>query len=232
MPDINSLSQSAIKAALDGLWQQAVDFNLDILEAEPNNLAALLRVAKAYTNLNKINQDKKYYHKVLLLDKYNPIAKRNLSRLPKIKNFHLPRIIKMPIHVFLEEPGKTKSVSLVRLTDEKNLAALEIGEPIDLVVHPKSISVNKNGRYLGRLPEDLAFRLAHLIRRGNQYEAFIRSISPDRLQIFIKEIQRSKRNQQIPSFTTLKMDRYQAFLPADVLYEEPLVMNDNETEED
>lgn len=202
MTDIISLANKAIKMALNGNWVEASKLNLKILKKDPCNLEALLRVAKAYTNLNKISKAKKNYRQVLSLDKYNPIAKRNLTRLNKIKDIGFyDKKSATPTSVFLEEPGKTKTVFLVRLTDEKTLASLEIGEVLSLTANPKSISViRKNCQYLGRLPDDLAFRLIRLIRGGNQYEAYIRSVEKDKLQIFIKEVRRGKRYQQIQSF--------------------------------
>lgn len=230
MIDINILANKAIRAALKGEWREASMLNLQILEKDAENLEAMLRLAKAYTNLNKISKAKKIYRQVLSLDKYNPVAKRNLARLKKIKNWILPGQSRPPTPLFLEEPGKTKSVFLVRLTCEKNLATLEIGEPVNLIVNPKSISVSrKNGQYLGRLPDDLAFRLIHLIQGGNHYQAFVRLVEKDKLQIFIKEVKKGARHQQISSFPPKSKDqRYHTFLPAQMLGQPPLVMGDKE----
>ena len=164
-------------------------------------------------------------------DKYNPIAKRNLLRLRSFKNGDLNKDFWVPTALFLEEPGKTKSVWLIRVTDEKKLAPLEIGEPVELLINPNSISVAKKGKYLGRLPDDLAFRFIRLCRTGNRYEAYIRLVDKDKLQIFIREVRRSKRNLQIPSFPVKSLnDEYHAFLPIEALSEKSPSL-DEETEE-
>ena len=200
--DISELTQKAIKLALDGKWQEAIDLNLKIYKIKPNDIYALLRLAKAFTNLNNISKAKKYYRNVLNIDKYNPIAKRNLNRLKNIKNGSLNRNVPAQIAVFLEEPGKTKSLYLVRLADENKLASLEVGEPLKLVINPKSISINKDRDHLGKLPDDLAFRLMHLIKKGNKYQAYVMSVEKNKLKIFLKETFKSKRNQQMQSFPT------------------------------
>ncbi len=226
MYDIQNLANKAIKMALDGVWAEAVLLNTEILKIEPKNIPALLRLAKAQTNIHKLTAARRTYRQVLALDKYNPIAKRNISRLAQLGSSLPTENVRTTTAVFLEEPGKTKSVYLVRLTDDRNLAQLEIGEPVDITVNPKSVCITKKGKYLGRLPDDLAFRLIHLIRNGNKYEANIRFIETGKLQIFIREIKKSKRNEQIPSFPA-KSDQtgYQAFLPPDLLNQDPLILN-------
>jgi len=221
--DITVLTQKAIKLALDGKWQEAVDLNLKIYKIKPKDIYTLLRLAKAFTNLNNISNAKKYYRKVLSIDKYNPIAKRNLNRLKNIKNGSLNRSSLPQTAVFLEEPGKTKSLYLVRLADENKLASLEVGEPLQLVINPKSISINKDREHLGKLPDDLAFRLIHLIKKGNKYQAFVMSVEKNKLKIFLKEIFKSKRNQQIQSFSSKgNKKEYYSFMPSEFLNEPPI----------
>lgn len=231
MTDLNWLTQKAIKAALGGAWPEAVSLNQQILKVEPKNIDAKLRLAKAYTYLNKVSLAKKAYRQVLKLDKYNPIAKRNLLRLRIFKNGSLNKNYCTPTALFLEEPGKTKSVYLVRVSDEKKLALLEVGEAVELLINPNSITITKNSRYLGRLPDDLAFRLIRLCHRGNEYEAFIRAVEKDKLQVFIRETKRSKRNNQIPSFPVRNdKEEYQTFLPLEALGEYSTGSSDEEND--
>jgi len=221
--DITELTQKAIKLALEGKWQEAVDLNLIIYKIKPNDIYSLLRLAKAFTNLNNISNAKKYYRKVLNIDQYNPIAKRNLNRLKNIKNGDLNRSLPAQTAVFLEEPGKTKSLYLVRLADENKLASLEVGEPLQLILNPKSVSVSKANNHLGKLPDDLAFRLIHLVNKGNKYQAFVRSVEKNKLKIFLKEVYKSKRNQQIQSFPSKENKKgYYSFMPSEFLNETPI----------
>ena len=106
--DITELTQKAIKLALEGKWQEAVDLNLIIYKIKPNDIYSLLRLAKAFTNLNNISNAKKYYRKVLNIDQYNPIAKRNLNRLKNIKNGDLNRSLPAQLLFFWKNPAKLK----------------------------------------------------------------------------------------------------------------------------
>ena len=234
MTDFYTLSKLAINLALKGQWLDAEKANLQILKDQPQDLPAMLRLAKTYTNRSQIDKAKKIYRKVLKIDRYNPIAKRNLERLDKIEDGSLCKVSCAATALFLEEPGKTKSVNLVRLTDEKKLAVMEIGDAVNLVVNPRSISVTTiKGQYIGRLPDDLAFRLIQLVRAGNRYNACIKMDEKDKLQIFMREIVKSKRNLSIPSFPPRdKKEDYHAFMPTTLLEEQPPLVMGNEEEPD
>jgi len=228
------LGKQAIDLALKGQWLEAEKINLQILKNNPEDIPALLRLAKTHTNRSQIDCAKKIYRKVLRIDRYNPIAKRNLERLDKVENGFFHKECCNATALFLEEPGKTKSVNLVRLTDEKKLAIMEIGDSVNLVVNPRSISVTTvKGQYIGRLPDDLAFRLIQLVRGGNRYTACIKMVQKDKLQIFMREIIKSKRNQSIPSFPPKdKKEDYHTFMPAILLDEQPPLVMGNEEEPD
>lgn len=216
----NNLTTLAIKTALAGNWKKAAELNLEILKKQPDDLEALLRLAKAYEEVGEIKQAQKTYRRATRIDKFNPIAKRGLIRLQDSKKVKRKAVLS-PIknNLFLEEPGKTKTVSLVRLAPAKILLKLDAAEEIKLTTGKRSISVrNKQNNYLGRIPDDLSQRLIKLINRGNQYLAVVKAVEPKMLQIFIKEVKKSKKNAHIPSFS-VSSEQYQAFLPKKVIRE-------------
>lgn len=205
----SSLENKAIKAALEGNWKQAIIFNQEVLRREPQNISALNRLAKAFWKSGKFLSARKTYLKVISSDKYNPIALRNLQRLhPKkdgLKNNQKgsARIENKLCFsdLFLQEPGKTKSVRLLRLASCQTLSNLDIGEKV--VLNPKKhlIEINReDGTYLGSLPEDLSYRLICLCKGGNRYEANVLSVSQQSLEIFIREVFRSQKFRNLPSF--------------------------------
>lgn len=216
----NNLITLAIKTALAGNWKKATELNLEILKKQPDDLEALLRLAKAYEEVGEIKQAQKTYRRATRIDKFNPIAKRGLIRLQDSKKVKRKAVLS-PIknNLFLEEPGKTKTVSLLRLAPAKILLKLDAAEEIKLTPGKRSISVrNKQNNYLGRIPDDLSQRLIKLINRGNQYLAVVKAVEPKMLQIFIKEVKKSKKNAHIPSFSVAS-EQYQAFLPKKVIRE-------------
>ena len=128
----------------------------------------------------------------------------------------------IPAGCILSCVGSLKCLNL-RLADENKLASLEVGEPLQLIINPKSVSVSKANNHLGKLPDDLAFRLINLINKGNKYQAFVRSVEKNKLKIFLKEVYKSKPNQQIQSFPSKENKKgYYSFMPSEFLNETPI----------
>lgn len=231
----NSTADQAIRSALDGKWEEAAELNQAILREQPKEITALNRLGKAYTEIGEVEKANETYKKVLSLDKYNPIATKNLRRLkardkaPAFEKIQPAPTIRAN---FLEEPGKTKTSQLVRLTDAEIISGLHIGQPVLLEARKRSVSVNlADGTYIGSLPDDLSFRLGKLIRAGNTYEALVKGLPTGHdVQIFIREKERAKRLQDTPSFPTTNNASYQADLRHAILKEVPL--DTRETGED
>jgi tetratricopeptide (TPR) repeat protein len=217
-----NLASQAIKAALAEDWRKAAGFNLQLIKTAPGDLDALLRLGKAYEELCKFKKAVTTYRKVIKQDRFNPIAKRALERLKKCpakksKNNKKNKITNR--NFFLEEPGKTKTVSLIRLASPKKLLELDSGEEVKFIASKRSISVRDcQNNYLGRVPDDVACRLCKLIKRGNSYCAVVKAVDKKLLQIFIKEEKRSRKNQDIPSFIS-PGEHYHTFLPKEAIAE-------------
>lgn len=214
---------SAIQAALESNWGYAIKLNKKILKENGADLEALLRLAKAYEKNRDLNLAIKFYRKVIKIDRFNPIAKRNLFKLQNI-NKNIPPINKSNILIkadlFLEEPGKTKTVSLIRLAPAETLLLLENAEPVKLLTGRRTIAVkSEQNRYLGRIPDDLAQRLIRLINQGYQFLAVVKAVDKKTLQIFIKEVARNKKTASLPAFS-VSTDQYHTFLPTSVISED------------
>lgn len=205
--ELTLIEPQAIKAAMEGTWERAKDLNKRILKAYPNNISALNRLAKAYWETGDIIKATKTYKKVLSSDQYNPIAVKNLERIAREKKSHSkekPKEEKTQegsAGIFLEEPGKTKIIKLLRLASPEILAKIDSGDKVDLVPKKRLITINlEDGTYLGSLPEDISWRLISLMKGGNHYEAFILRVSSQELEIFIKEVFRSVKFRNLASF--------------------------------
>lgn len=191
-----ALSQ-AIAAAKDQNWSAAIEYNQSILENNSNDVGALNRLGVAYSQLGKSKLAKAAFQQVLDIDKSNPIARKNLDRLKNNQATAVPTFTKQD---FIEEPGKTKTVELHRLAGKNVLDALAIGQECQLKPKNRYISVESNDTYIGSLPEDVSFRLAKLIDTGNVYYCCVRSFSGTHCSVYIKELSRSKKNQDVNSF--------------------------------
>lgn len=196
--------KKAVMAAMKGAWDQAIKFNQKILKIEPQNTHALNRLAWAFFKKNEITSAQKTYRRVLLIDSYNPIAQKNLNRL---NNLHKglskkeTKEIKTKGTIFIEEAGKTKTVKLVRLASPSVLSQLDSAD--EVIINPKKHTINitnNAGVYLGAVPDDLSHRLLHLIKGGNQYQSFVKTVDRQNLEIFIRETKRAPQFRNQPSF--------------------------------
>lgn len=229
-------SEKAIRAALLGNWEEAVELNRLILRDYPHDITALNRLGRAYMQLGRTEDALNTYRRVLKHDRYNPIATKSLKRLkitkqpPVTQTSPASPLIRTD---FLEEPGRTKSTQLVRPADQEIIATLHVGQPVTLDAKRRSVSVNlEDGTYIGSLPDDLSYRLIRLMRAGNKYEALVKGIpEPRGVQLFIREKQRSKRLQNLPSFPS-GATSYQADLRPQILEEVPLDTRETGEEED
>lgn len=197
-----NLSDLAIQNAIKLNWQSAVDINLEILKDDPENIEALNRLAQAYLQLENIQEAIKIYKKVLKIDRLNRIAKKNLARIENsIKNNNQTHYCKNVEYIsFIEEPGKTKVVSLVRTGEKHILNSLSSCIPLDINVRAKTITLYYDKKYIGKLPDDVSRRLIWLIKRQNRYCAYIKDVQNNRVRVFLKETKRSQLNADTPSF--------------------------------
>lgn len=227
-------ANAAIDAALKNDWDRAIELNSAILKENPNDLEALNRLAQAYLQLGELDNAKNTYRKVLRADPYNLIAKKNLKRIsdgfiPSTKN----SLGTDSVAIFLEEPGKTKTVNLINCASSQTLAKLSHCDLVNLIVKKHSVVVQKDGMYLGALPDDLAFRIIRLISLGNRYQAFVKSIDGNNIQIFLQELKRAKRLGNQASFPQGKNLDYQPSIGKKMISgeEPPIELGDDDEEE-
>jgi len=197
-----NLASLAIKQALNGNYETASKVNRKILKEDSQNIEALNRLALAYLHLGKKDKAQALYRKVLRLDRFNPIAKRNLEKLKDIspgkKDGNSQPISEVD---FLEEPGKTQQIILVSPGEIKILARLNASQPLRFTTKGKAICLySYSQEYIGRLPDDLSRRLILLIKRGNQYQAHVKSSEKNRVIVFLKEVKQAKINLNYISF--------------------------------
>lgn len=182
------LAQRAIAAALNGDWQQAVKVNTQILHIEPHNVDALNRIARAYCETGNVEKAKRTSKKVLKIDPFNGIACKCLKKWERASQTNGATSKTGPL-AFLEEPGKTKIVKLINLGDSKIIANLDCGDEVKLTPHSHSVSVTTfTGKYVGKVPDDLAIRLINLMKNGGKYQTLIKVAEPEGVKVFIRGV--------------------------------------------
>lgn len=233
------LHQQAISAALASNWEEALKINQQIIALDPENVEALNRIARVYFELGDLTQAKRHYDQVLKKDPYNQIAAKFLKR---IKTFS-KKGGKLGNHnnyiqatdLFIEEAGKTRVVTLLKVAEPQKLSLLSSGMIVNLVAKNRGIiATDQAGEYLGALPDDLSHHLLRLIKGGNKYQAIIKTIKTNSVSILIREVFRSARFRNQPSFldTLNEVHAYSSdhiIIPDDA--EEFVMLEDDEAEE-
>ncbi|MFI5241094.1 MAG: hypothetical protein ACHQUA_01535 [Microgenomates group bacterium] len=223
-----SLAQIAISHALKGSWDEAIKANLEILKFNPEDVDSLNRLARAYTEIGEISKAKQMAQKVLKVDSVNSIAIKCLEKCKSLKKGEKGSYSNMSAEAFLEEPGKTKMINLIHPGDENVLAKLDSGEEVNLLTHPHRVSVvTPDGKYIGRLPDDLAARLKRLIKLGNRYQVLIKSIDSRIIRVFIREMEKSMEARDVPSFPGEKIE-YVSFTPPELVHKNEPIMEETE----
>lgn len=242
---MDTLAQNAIDAALKGNWNEAEKLNEEILEQFPDNKEALNRLARACLELGKIKKALTLYKKVIKLDSYNSIAQKAIARLQTLENNPLSRerlkkkangIGLTPVttaNLFIEEPGKTKTIPLIHLGDPSVISILDAGEIVNLSPHAHRVSVEtEEGNYVGRFPDDLSRRIIKFCRSGYEYKSYVKSVTADSVKIFVCEVKRADNMSDIPSFPQTEKPVYVSFTSPDSIHDErPDVSSSDEQEE-
>lgn len=207
-PKSQNLPQLAIDAAMDSRWDEALKLNKKIIKDEPKNVDALARLARVYMEEGRSSLAKKYYSNVLKIDPYNPIALKNLKIIKsfkknknEVRQIHMNPTSKLSASLFLQEPGKTKMVNLLKVAEPQKLSQAYCGMSVVMIVKNRRITVaDQNGNYLGVMPDDINHHLLRLLRGGNKYDLYIKSIRMNGLTVLVKETHRSKKFKNQPSF--------------------------------
>lgn len=207
------LHQQAISAALSSNWEEALKINQQIIEVDPKNVDVLNRMGRAYFELGDLAESKKYFENSLKNDPYNQIAAKFLKRIEtfkktgvKLESYTNKQNLPMPntrvtSDFFIEEPGKSKLVNLLKVAEPHKLSLLSPGEIVNLVVKNRGITItDQSNKYLGVVPDDLSHLLIRLIHGGNKYQASIRTIRTNSITILVREAFRSARFKNQPSF--------------------------------
>lgn len=192
MENIDQLENQAVNAAIAYNWQSAIDLNKKVIKLDKKNLSAYLRLGFATLQLQNYDESINYYRKALKIQPNNNVAKENIDRITILKSRSTKKnkkaFISLDPNLFLEIPGKTKSVSLVNLGQKNILAQLSIGQEVFLKARKRKVEVRtKYNEYTGNLPDDLSRRLLVFLKAKSKYRAFIKEAILSKITIFISE---------------------------------------------
>ena len=196
----------AINFAMHGQWKHAINANQDILSIFPNDLDALNRLGKSFSELGDIKNAKVTFQNVLNLSPGNHIAVKNLERL-KFINSKIPNIQSQRpsnSNTFIEGSGKSCVGSLKIVAKPTVLLQLAPGEDMKLQQNRNIlIACDDSGNKIGEIDTKLGARIIRLINGGNKYSASIISCGDNWINIILRETFKSPSQKSIISFPSI-----------------------------
>jgi len=203
MKDISNFEKEAINNAMNGQWAEAIRFNESIIKIDKKNIEAYLRLGFANLQLNKIKKAKQFYLLALKIQPNNSFVKKNLEKIKILDSKKLISSNTTPLDplLFVDIPGKTKTVSLVNCGPKSVLAKLTVGQRAFLVVKKRRVEIRNEGKeYVGCLPDDLSKRLAIFIKNGGVFSVYIKETSLKSITILIKEEKKGAKMMKFVAF--------------------------------
>ncbi len=184
--NLQLLSRQAIDSALNKDWGRAIELNTQILERDPQDKNAKVRLGRAYIKQEKFNEAKKIFKEILEKDPINNIALKNLKLAsennPDKKNEGRTN---HATNVLIKEPGTTIQVTLP--ADEKVLSKLEPGQEICIKSFKTKLSffLNKNNE-LGCVKDDVAHTVYGAKKEGLKVSASVIKPNKEHFTILLK----------------------------------------------
>ncbi|HTI13562.1 MAG TPA: tetratricopeptide repeat protein [Dictyobacter sp.] len=184
----------AIKQAQEGLWEEAVTTNKNILNFFSQEPDAYNRLGKALSELGLYSDARQAYSQTLKYSPSNVIAKKNLIRLESLQDAAAPVVTgvagRIDPRMFIEETGKTAETDLINLASATILARFSVGDRLHLNVDGhRLLAQNAAGETVGQIEPRMANRLISFIEGGNRYAAGIRilAIEDGIIRIIVRE---------------------------------------------
>lgn len=178
----------AIQAALSADWETAINANLLLLKENPEDIDALMRLSHAYLATGNFKSAKKLAKQVTQIDPSNTLAQKCLIKCTSLENGkHTVSFGKVSLDNFLEEPGRTKTVTLNHLGTPKTIASLIPGEKLIVATTKRQASIqNEREAHVGHIPDDVAAWIIHHKKLGDGITAYVKSASAQTVIILLK----------------------------------------------
>ncbi len=151
--NISLLAKQAIKEALRANWEKAVEINTGILERNPSNLDAKLRLGHAFIQTKHLIKAKKIFNEVIETDPLNPVALRNLQLIDKKVDVISP--VRAVAGALIKEPGTTAETNFTLVGRGITAESFAPGE--NLVV-----KIKKHSATIYRIKKDTELEIGDL----------------------------------------------------------------------
>lgn len=203
MKDISGFERQAINDAMNGQWVEAIKMNEIIIKIDKKNIEAYLRLGFANLQINKTKKAKQFYLLALKIQPNNGFVKKNLERIKILETKKLVTSNTTPLDplLFVDIPGKTKTINLVNCGPKSVLAKLTVGQKVFLINKKRKVEIRTTDKeYVGCLPDDLSKRLAIFIKNGGIFSVYVKETSLKNITVLIKEDKKGAKMMKFVAF--------------------------------
>lgn len=168
--NLASLISAAIDQALKGNWNEAITLNSTILEKDPQNSEAKIRLGRAYIQTQEFSKAKKIFKEILEMDPVNPIALKNY-KLATEKKSEKGSLAQMDPKILIKEPGTTTEQVLEVVVKGITARSFNAGEPLELKIGRSETEVYKmsDNRHERILVAIIKNELAHKLQTAKNH---------------------------------------------------------------
>ncbi len=188
--NLTAVSKRAVDAALQKDWDTAILLNESILDKNPNDKEAKIRLGRALIKTGKFTKAKKIFKEILEEDPINQIAIKNF-KLATDKNPDRKGsvILVKSVKQLVKEPGTSTQIDLPKPKKQKMLDTIEPGEELVLRFYKASTVFFKDygnkQEEIGKIEGDMARRLYKANSEGENISANIIKINGENLTLVI-----------------------------------------------
>lgn len=212
------LAKKAVDHALKGNWQESIEVNQEILEKDPENIDAKVRLGRAYLQVKEFNKAKKIFKEVLDTDPINPVAQKNYKLASEKRVEKAPESINPKS--LIKEPGTTTESNMIIEAKRIMGEDFSVGEELIVKLDKKYANFFKKQKneeiFLGKINTDLAARLYAAKSQGSTISATVMQGQGKNLKLIIKSstpIFRSERQDVKPYIKKGSIDEPELEIP-------------------
>jgi tetratricopeptide (TPR) repeat protein len=201
-PNVAALAKKAIEAALKSDWNKSIQLNLEILEKNPGDKDAKLRLGRAYIQTKKFSKARKIFSEILKVDPINQIAQKNLKLAQEEHATPTSSNGTLDARALIKEPG-TSIEATAKITSKNFLPEdLNPGEELSLKVKKTGIELKakgSSGKSMGTITDAEIISRAYVACQKNaKLHASVIKSSQDKIIVLLKC--------SIPTFKSQRQD--------------------------
>lgn len=185
------LKSAAVKAALEGNWQEAADLNYQAIDAAPEDAGSYNRLATALIELGKYSDAREAAERALELSPNNKIARKHVDRLSQLDGAVATATVAPGSRAsvrFITDSAKATVTELLNPAAPRVLATVAPGQALHMSDGGVRMELHtRAGERIGTLEVHIAQRLRKLIERGNKYEFSVAKVGDSAIAVLVAE---------------------------------------------